>query len=189
MDIPKRRRKKKKTPNRKQLLIAGCVIGAVALIVAACIFLGMGGKDEDGPIAYDPDRGPLKELTVGELTRQGEMMVGQTSYLNFEFPYAFSDLIGVDAINQGNQTALAFFARIDGKERPLYTIWFNGNEGEGAGTLDLRDGEKPVLVTVVFYKPGTELSEDAQTTYYATQETVNDVLASMQKDNNFVTIE
>lgn len=189
MERPRRRRKKKKTPNSKQLLIAGCVIGAVALIVAACIFLGGGGSKEEGPVAYDPDRGPLKELKVNSLTRQGETMEVDTSYGKVEYPYAFSDLIQVETLNQDNQTALAFSARINNEDKALYTIWFNGSEGQTVGALDLEDGERPVLITVVFYQPGAELSGDDRTTYYATQETVNDVLTALQKDKNFTTIE
>lgn len=187
METPRRRRRKKKTPNSKQLLIAGCVIGAVALIVAACFFLGGGTKDE-GPVAYDPNRGPLKELKVNSLTRKGETMVVDTSYGEVEYPYAFSDLIQVESLNQDNQTALAFSARINNEDKALYTVWFNGSEGQTVGAFDLQDGEKPVLITVVFYQPGAELVGDDRTTYYATQETVNDVLTALQRNQNFSTI-
>ena len=189
MDIPKRRPRKKNKLNKKQFMIAGCVIGAVALIVAACFLFSDKSEQNDGAVVYDPNRGPLKELTVGELTRQGEITVGKTSYLEFEYPYAFSDLIGVTAINDDHQTALAFYAKLDGLDRPLYTIWFNGSKGQNVGAFDLQDGEKPVLVTVVFHKPAEELNQDWRTTFYATQETVNDVLVSIQKDPHFVNIE
>lgn len=171
-----------KTLNSKQLLIAGCVVGAVALIVAACIFL-LGG---DSPAAADPERTQIKELTVGSMERDAETMVVQTSYMPVEFPYAFSDLIQVQAVNQDKQAALEFSARIDGKDRKIYTIWFNADVGDYVGWFDLQDGEKPVQVTVVFYEPDAELQGDHRITYYATQETVNDVLTSMEKDENFL---
>ena len=183
--MTKKKNNKGKTPNKKRLLIAGCVVGVVALIVAACVFLG---KDEE-PAVYNPQRGPLKELTVGSTERQGEMMVVDTSYGNVKFPYAFSDLIGVEALNQGNQTALTFTARIDGQNEELYTIWFNGSKGMTAGSMDLQDGETPITVTLVIYNPGRNLSGDDLTTFYATQETVNDVLSSLEETGNFIPAE
>lgn len=179
--MSKNAKRKGKTPDKKLFWIAGCVVGVVALIVAACIFLG----GDKGPAVYDPERGPLKELTVGSMERQGETMVVDTSYGEVKFPYAFSDLIRVEAFNQGNQTALTFTARIGGQDEKLYTIWFNSPEGTAAGSMDLKDGEDPVTVTLVFYQPDAELSEGDRTTFYATQETVNDVLASLEEGGNF----
>lgn len=170
-------KKKVHKTNKKQLWIAGCVVGVVALIVAACFLL----RSEDDTFTYNPERGPLKELTVSQPARQGEMMKVETSYGAVEFPYAFSDLISVKPLTQGNQTALAFTAKINGKNYDLYTIWFNGSEGSIIGTMDLNDGEKPVAVTLVFYNATLDLSGDSLTTFHATQETVNEVIASLEK--------
>lgn len=180
------RRRKKKTPNAKQLLIAGCVIGAVALIIAACIvFSNPGGDGEDSVVPTAHDRSPLTELTVNGLSRDGEMMVVDTSWMDVAFPYAFSDLIQVEAINQEKMAGLEFRAKINGANRKIYTIWFNSTEGQSVGTYDLNDGEAPVTVTVSFYDPDTELEGDDRVTFYATQETFNDVLASMKNDGDF----
>lgn len=177
-----RRKRKTQTPNSKQLLIAGCVIGAVALIIAACIFLfGGNGSGSD----QTPQRGPLKELTVEALTRDGKSMVVRTSYMNVEFPYAFSDLIQVEAINESNRTALTFSARINGADRKLYTIWFNASVGQPVGKYDLQNDQPPVAVSVEFFQPDGKLSEDDRKTFFATQETVNEVLSSMEKDTCF----
>ena len=183
--MTKRKNTRGKRPNKKRLLIAGCVVGVVALIVAACVFLGRDQK----PAVYDPDRGPLKELTIGASERQGETMVVDTSYGEVKYPYAFSDLIGVEALNQGNQTALTFTARINGQAENLYSIWFNGADGLAAGSMDLQDGEAPVTVTLVIYSPGAHLSGDYLTTFYATQETVNDVLSSLKENGNYTPAE
>lgn len=184
MEQPVRRRprRRKKTPNSKQLLIAGCVIGAVALIVAACIFIftlagGCGGEQ--------PTRGDLKELTVGEFVREQETMVVRTSYADVAFPYAFSDLIGVEAVNKQNAAGLTFTVTINKQTHKLYTLWFNAEAGDTAGSFDLKDGFEPVRVSVVFYPVSEELSEDDRTTFKVTQETVNDVLDYMRKDSRF----
>lgn len=178
----KPRRRRTKTLDRKQLLIVGCVIGAVALIIAALIFLlsGSGGEKVETP------RGPLKPLTIGQLTRDGESMVVENSYLEVRFAYAFSDLIRVEAVNQETKTAMEFSARIAGEDRKIYCIWFNSQDGQTVGTLDLQDGEAPVRVSAVFYQPDAQLSEEDRKTFAATQETVNDVIAAMRENMYFV---
>lgn len=183
--MAKNKNTKGKTPNKKRMLIAGCVIGVVALIIAACFFLG----EDEKPVVYDPERGPLKELTISSPARQGETMVVDTSYGEVKFPYAFSDLIGVEALNQGNQTGLTFTCRIGGRTEELYTIWFNGSEGATAGSMDLQDGEAPVTVTLMFYNPSLDVTGDDLTTFYATQETVNDVLSSLEEGGHFTPVQ
>lgn len=189
MDQPIRRRprRKKRNLNAKQLLIAGCVIGAVALVVAACLIFPGPGEEEgiavptvQGQAAVD-----MPALTVNGLHRDGETMVVDTSYMDVAFPYAFSDLIGVEAVNQEEMAALEFRAKIGGGDRKLYTVWFNNTQGQSVGTYDLQNGEAPVCVTVVFYDPPAELGGDDRVTFFATQETFNDVLASMKEDGNF----
>ena len=186
MEQPVRRRprRRKKTPNSKQLLIAGCVIGAVALIVAACIFAFTlaGGCAGEQP---QPPRGQLKELTVGQSIRQQETMVVPTSYVDVAFPYAFSDLIGVEAVNDQTAAGLTFTATINKESHKLYTLWFNSEAGDTAGSFDLEDGYEPVRVSVVFYSPSQKLTGDDKVTFTVTQETINDVLDYMDKDSHF----
>lgn len=185
MEQPVRRRpRKRKISKTNRLLIAGCVIGAVALIVAACIIFG-GGKNEEAVQPANPDRSAMPELTVGDVTRDGERMVVDTSYMDVAYPYAFSDLISVEAVNQDKITGLEFTAKIDGSSRALYTIWFNSTQGQTAGTFDPQDGEGAVVVTVEFFSPEEALQGDHLVTFYATQETINDVLDSMKLDKNF----
>lgn len=186
MEKPVRRRpgRRKKTPNSKQLLIAGCVIGAVALIVAACIFACTlaGGCAGEQP---QSSRSELKELTVGQFVREQETMVVRTSYLDVAFPYAFSDLIGVEAVNEQTAAGLTFTVTINKETHKLYTLWFNSDAGETAGSFDLEDGYEPARVSVAFYKPDSRFKEDDRTTFFAAQETINDVLDYMAKDSRF----
>ena len=180
----RRNRRKQRRLNGKLIVIA---VAVVAVLVGAVCLLWPRG--EDSSVAYDPNRGPLKELTVGEENRRGETMVVDTSYLPVEFPYAFSDLIRIHPINQDHQTALSFCALIAGEEQELFTIWFNGKDGQMVGTFDLKDGKKPVPVTLVFYSPDASLQGDDRVTFFATQETVNDVLNAMKLQDGFTYFE
>ena len=185
LEKPIRRKPKKqeKTINgQKVLIIAGCVIGAVALIIAACFLFG------DKPQKEEPgasDRISMPELTVGEVVRREQSMVVQTSYLDVAYPYAFSDLIYVVAVNEDTATALEFRVKTSSMDEKLYTVWFNGTTGEQVGSFNLKDSGKKVPVMVVFYGLPAGLSEDDQGTFKATQETFNDVLASLAEDPSF----
>lgn len=181
--IRRRPRRKKKTVNAKQLLIiAGCVIGAAALVIAACLVFG--GTNQPGEQAPET-RGAMPELTVGQASRSGQSWVVETSYLDVAYPYAFSDYIVVQAVNEKNAVALDFLVKTSTMEEKLYTIWFNQEAGEKVGTFDPRDGQGSVAVSVSFYSLPAGLSEDDKATFKATQETVNDVLASMKEDPAF----
>ena len=181
MEQPIRRkpRRKENSINAKQLLItAGCVIGAVALVIAACLIFG-GRSANQTP---EPQgRSSMPELTVGEGRRSGQSWVVETSYMDVEFSYAFSDYILVRAVNEDTAVALDFLVKTSTMEEKLYTIWFNGNAGEKVGTFDPQDGHGEVEVRVSFYSLPVGLSEDDAVTFKATQETVNDVLASMKE--------
>ena len=185
MEKPIRRRpsKKKKSINAKQLLIiAGCVIGAAALVIAACLLFG------GSPEQQEPDtsgRKSLPELTVGEMVRREQSMVIKTSYMDVAFPYAFSDLIYATAVNEERAAALEFRVKTSTMDEKLFTIWFNAASGEPVGTFDPKDGGKKVPVTVVFYNEPAGLSDDDSGTFKATQETFNDVLASMRENSAF----
>lgn len=183
MEQPIRRktRRKKKTINAKQLLIsAGCVIGAVALIIAACLIFG-GKEKEEEPVS----RIAMPALTVGEASRKGQSWVVETSYLDVALPYAFSDYIYVTAANEGTITALDFYVRTANMDEKLYTISFNASQGELVGHYDPKDGMGAVPVTVAFYPVPAGLSEDDRGTFFATQETFNDALTSMKEDPAF----
>lgn len=195
--IRKRRRRTKKSLNAKQLMVlAGCVIGAVALIVAACFIFGGNGKQED-TWEPKPQRTSMPELVVGQITRRDSVMVVDNSYLYLAYPYAHSEHISVVAVNQGNATALEFRARTSTMDEVLYTIWFNGTQEhwkhdldsisntDQVGAFDPGDGMGAVPVTVLFYKASADLSENDRGTFLAAQETFNNVLQSMHENEKF----
>lgn len=177
--IRRRPRRKKKTVNAKQLLItAGCVIGAAALVIAACLIFGgdRGKKPQEGP----KGRASMPELTVGQAHRAEQSWVVETSYMDVAFSYAFSDYIYVTAVNEAAAAALDFRVKTSTMDEKLYTVWFNGTAGEQIGSFDPGDGQGKVPVMVVFYSLPAGISEDDEATFKATQETFNDVLASMK---------
>lgn len=183
--IRRRPRRKKKNLNAKQLtFLAGCVIGAAALITVACFLIfspGAENRPDTEPTVATKPPVVLEELTIQDRYRQGSSMLVKTSYLDVAFPYAFSDVIFVEAINEDGMAALAFSTKTSTMDERIYTVWFGGTTGESIGTYQ---GNVPV--TVEFYPLPDDLSEDDRGTFKATQETFNDVLQSMHEDKNFI---
>ena len=71
-----------------------------------------------------------------------------------------------------------------GKKEPVYTLWINRDQGMFAGVL--KQGNKKYRVTIEMYNPREDLDETQVPTFYAVQETLNDVLQSMGASGDFV---
>ena len=187
MERPIRRKPniKKKNLNAKQLtFLAGCVIGAAALIVVACFLIFSPKAKEDSDFKNVETTAPainLGELTIVDMYRQGSSMLVKTSYLDVEFPYAFSDVITVEAVSKDGVTGLEFCTKTATMDEKIYTIWFGGNTGETIGIFDEKQ-----TVKVEFARLPDYLNEDDRGTFKATQETFNDVLQSMYKSGKFI---
>lgn len=185
--IRKRRRRKKQTLDAKAFVIlAGCVVGAAALIIAACfLFGGKPSGEESGET--QAVRTSMPELgVVLEAYRQDKQMVLETTYLRLTYPYSFEDYIKVRTVAGGvHTTGLEFWVQTSTMEEKMYTIWFNGQIGEQIGTFDPEDGQPAVPVTVEFSVMPDGLSADDQSTFKAAQETFNDVLPSLHENQNF----
>ena len=125
------------------------------------------------------------EYRIESTNEEGEWVVVKTTYGSFKYPFAFSDLIVIEAADLERSAQLRFFMKMDDNNVPIYTIHYNSGEGSLCGTLKLSDGAESIPVTVVLADKPEDLSEDWRLTFYATQETFNDVLFSMAEDKNF----
>ncbi len=121
-------------------------------------------------------------LSIMSITEDGDWIVVETTYGVLRYPFAFSDVIEVEAFNEGETSQLRFYTKIEGQKIKNYTIHYNDNEGTAFGTLKK---EKKIPLSVVFEEPPAELQEDWKTTFYAVQETFNDVLKSMEENEKF----
>ncbi len=174
--------KKKKEMKRRKIIT---LIIAVIMTVAGIAFgfaLGRGSVPDDVSFSSQNEEGRLSIIST---TESGDWVTVKTSFISLRYPFAFSDIIAVEAYNEGLASQLRFYANIDGKKTLNYVIYFNSNEGIPCGTLKLQ-GEIPV--SVEFEKAPKKLSEDWLNTFYAVQETFNDVLKSMENNKSFVSI-
>lgn len=171
--------------------LIGCLAAVVALVVVLTVFLS--GKapeaqEQTGSIqssaseeaSSDPaqTRLPGLELTVEQ---EGQMMVITTSYCVLKYPFAFSDVIRVTA---ENQAALLFCAWLNNTEYPMFSIVFDGNGGIPVGTLKLDDGTV-VSVTAQLFEADEAMEPDMLKSFYAVQETINDIIQSLAENEHF----
>ena len=124
-----------------------------------------------------------KALLVESVEEEEDTVIVVTTYVTVKYPYAFSDLMSVEAQTFEDHAALEFGANIGQTTYKAYTLYFNGSEeGMPVGTLQL-DGETYV-VTAQFHDV-TGLGKDDMTTFYAAQETFNDVVNSLAENEGF----
>lgn len=174
--------------------LIGCLAAVVALVVVLTVFLSgktpedqeqtesiQSSASEDASSDPAQTRLPGLELTVEQ---EGQMMVITTSYCVLKYPFAFSDVIRVTAENQADQAALLFCAWLNNTEYPMFSIVFDGNGGILVGTLKLDDGTV-VSVTAQLFEADEAMEPDMLKSFYAVQETINDIIQSLAENEHF----
>lgn len=162
---------------RQVLPIVTVVLGAALLIAVVCLSKDKMPGDSTGIIHSE-----VKELLVQNVTKQDNMVLVETTYGTVRYPFAFSDIMSVEAENHGNYAALEFSAMIDGETYKLYTLYFNSEDGVPVGTL--RYDSETYVVTAEFHD-ASGISDLNMVTFYAAQETFNDVINSLSENENF----
>ena len=147
---------------------------ALAFMVAACSG-GQGTNPNSNSIATEDN------VTI---THVEDRMLIQTAYGEIAYPYAFSDVIKVNTKKINAVTEYIFVLVTDDFSEELYTVSF----GEGKGVLIGKTSEN-VEVYMEAYLTEKPLSEDTETTFYAAQETINDVIASIYTWEDFIPAE
>lgn len=133
----------------------------------------------------EPQISPQPDMTL-VVEQQDDEMVVTTGYCVVEYPFAFSEIIQVALQESDTGAALEFIASIRGQTAPLYTLWFDTDQGVPYGTVTA--GGASFTVNVETYEP-TGLTEENKVTFTAAQETINDVLQSLQEKNTFQAVE
>lgn len=162
--------------NKNLIWIAGAA--AVLLIVAVCLLMGNDTEDRSDPIS-----GPMEKMVIHSVEEQGKLVCVKTSYGDFSYPFAFSDLVVMEPVNEESYVGLAFSAYIGGNCEPVYTLWINSDRGMTAGTLRVED--KTYSVTLEIMDAREDLDANSLSTFNAVQETLNDVLQSLAAGGNF----
>lgn len=163
---------------RYTLPIVTVVLGVALLIALLCL-----GKDKEPGDLVPAAPVEVSELLVQNVTVQDDTVLVETTYGTVRYPHAFSDIMSVEAATFENHATLEFTATIDDTTHKLYTLLFNGEEGMPVGVL--RNGDERYVVTVQFHD-ANGISDNNMSTFYATQETLNDVLNSLSENKGFI---
>ena len=169
---------------------------AVALALCAIMMVAMftGCKNESDNVkdpvdVNTPTTEVMPELKIESVSESGSWIIVETTYGQVRYPYAFSEIMSVNAINRNNSAQLQFATEIDGTDIVVYTIYYNEEIGSKLGELNLGGEVGNVSVSVLFEAASSSISEEWLTTFYATQETFNDVFASLCEDVRFTEAE
>lgn len=180
------KRNRSRSQNRNLWLVVALAAVFVVLIVVAILLPGLLGQDPTQPqnTTADPNGStqsttsqpdPMDALIIQSVTEEGSLVLVTTTYGSFSYPFAYSDLLVINTVSEDDYVAFSMCANI-GDVEPVYNIWINHAVGTYAGVLTV-DGETyPVYVE--FISPRENLASGDLPSFFAAQETLNDVFLS-----------
>ena len=147
-------------------------------------------KEEIQPVQTTVETQPaLRELVIDSIEEQGEVMLVATSFCELKYPFAFADLIQVQAVNEGDVASLEFSALISGVEHPLFAVRFGQAEGILLGTFAVPEEAVERNVYAEFYSADEAVLGEQIGTYRAAQEIFNDVVVSLAENQGLAAAE
>ena len=170
---------------QKKLIVTCGVLSAVLLmliIVVACVWKGY-MTPQTTTAADGGNTVEIQKLEITSSVQDGDRMLVSTTYGTVYYSAAFSDMIYVEAGNHGNYTQLDFKVVINGETKPIYSLLFERNSGIPVGTLTVNGNR--YMVTAVIHSP-EGVGEADRLSFYAAQETFNDVMNSLAENSGFV---
>lgn len=129
---------------------------------------------------------PVDVLEILEIREADGRMEVETSWCTVSYPYAFSDLMTVGCETLEGTERLVFGARLEQGECPLFYLSFGEESGILLGQLTLPETGDTVSVWAGLYQLDEGLADADRTTCLAVQECINDVIASLSENGNFV---
>lgn len=168
---------KKNNLNSRGLKVT-CIVLAVVLVLMIAVLAVLLKNQGPGSNAASQ----MKELIIQSTAEQENSIVVSTTYGTVKYPFAFSDLLVVEAVTFADYAVLEFHAMIDDAEVKLFALFFNGTDGMPIGTLQV-DGDTYVVTSQLY--EAENISDDNMVTFYAAQETFNDVLSSLSENKGY----
>lgn len=166
-------------------------IPIIAVLIAIFVILMVVVTNLDNRNINDPADGQqssqtaaMEPLSVLTVTDQGDQVIVATNYCAVKYPYAMSDLVQVETVNEDNKATLRFYTTLNSMKMPLYELVFGGQEELLLGTITVGSRELPVYV--VIHEVSPTLDDSSRFAFVAAQETLNDVTTSMKENSNFV---
>ena len=176
------------------ILVCICVLAMCATVITVT---SVGRRENNAPdggaaattvvtttvTAQTADGLPVLEILSAK--EDGEWVTVDSTFGSFRYPTAFSDVLRVEAVEQGESASLRFVARIAAKDVTVYTLHYGKATGIRCGTLRLSNTAEEIAVYADLAEKPAGVPDDWASTFYAAQETFNDVLSSMTEDSRF----
>lgn len=175
---------KKALVQKNRHVVFTALLAFVLVVIAAIVGFGIGHSTVQDDITTNPQT--EEGLSILSVTESGEWVNVKTSFITFRYPFAFSDIIELEAFNEGSSSQLRIYSKLDGQRILNYIVHFNDNEGLLCGTLKLKE---VIPVSVEFKEVPKKLPAEWVSTFSAVQETFNDVLKSMEENGMVSVIE
>ena len=174
------------------LIVFCCVLLLGALIGAGITKLVYDDKAFDGQesnVSVDNKNETTlskhPNLNVLSKKEDGDLVIVNTTYGTFSYPFAFADILSFEVSTDGSVDKLNFYADLSERKYILFTINFGSSEGVFIGQVKIEGESTQTSVSVVFYDEPEGLNDDELTTYYAAKELFNDIEQSLMKNDNY----
>lgn len=129
---------------------------------------------------------PVDVLEILELREEDAWVKVETTWCTLGYPYAFSDLITVRCESGADTARLEFSAGLEQGECPLFYVSFGEDTGILLGSLTLPETGETVSVWAGIYSLEEDLTDADRAACLMCQECVNDMIAFLNENSNFV---
>jgi len=129
---------------------------------------------------------PVDILEILAYREADARVMVETSWCTVAYPYAFSDLMKVSCSNGEMTGRLEFGAQLEQGVCPLFYLSFGEESGFLLGRLTLPETGEVVEVWAGLYSLDAELTDAERDACLVGQESINDVIASLNENGNFV---
>jgi len=180
---------------KKIYIIAGVALLAVIVLLAAILI-----NNNDDPAAEvivheengtqvlnetpaQSESAKTPELRLNAHTEKGDIVEIDTTYCTLSFPFAYSDLVEEELVDNSERTAIDFYAVLGNERYPIYTVSFCAEGDIVLGTLQLDGWDCEVRASIA--AEATGLEGDDMISFHAAQETFNDIWNSLVANENF----
>ena len=175
-----RAKKQKKTfwnKTGRDILIL-LAVTAVLVVTVVVTLTGFDPSQEEiaEKLAVVPD-----DSVIMSTHEKDDRVIVSTVYGNLNYPFAYSDLLQIVPVTDEGGVALEFYGKLEHGNYLLYTLWLGKEQGKPVGTVFHRNGDAVNVYLEMAKKPWRTKHSD-ENSFYAAQETVNDILRSFIPD-------
>lgn len=137
----------------------------------------------------EPEAAQKVELVVESTEEKEDSIIVTTSFCQLRYPFAFADLIQIKEQNDASVSSLEFSVLIKNEMYPIFAVRFGEGEGIPLGSILVPGETEDRPVYAELYVPDEVALGENANTYYAAQETFNDIVEALSENPNFESVQ